>query len=159
MSLNSTSSTNELLNAVGWNYGPLELTPGPVWITWEQFRTGGPTGLDTIPKHGVATLRTKKGTFRVMRDDDFQHLLGIASSIHRLQKGVRVIVQTAKLAFKHPDREHMRLLLESASMLAESPILPEREGHDSFRLTTGETSEQSAEDLDFEITDIPRPKW
>jgi len=159
VSLSPMSSTNQLASAFSWDSSSLALTPGPSWPTWEKFRQAGATGLESIPKHGVATLQTKKGTFRIMHDDDFQRLLGIASSVHRLQKGLKVILQSANLVYKHPDQDHIRLLVEHASMFAESPVLPERDGHELFKLTPEETAEQSTEDLDFDVADIPRPKW
>jgi hypothetical protein len=136
---------------------PLALVAGPVWSSFEQFRKGGSSVLEEIPEHGVGTLRGKTGTFRVMREDDFQQLLGLATDIHRLRKGLRFVLQAAKVVAKHPDDEHVQLLIESASMVAGSPVLPEREGHEAFALTREEEAEEAADDFDLKTAEIPRP--
>ena len=108
---------------------PFVLVPGPTWSSFEYFGRGGGGALEEIPLHGVGTLRGKAGTFRVLREEDFQRLLGLATDIHRLQQGLNVVVQAAKIVAKHPDQEHVQLLIQSASMVAGSPVLPMREGH------------------------------
>ncbi len=153
------SSTNELTDAfAGGSFVP-SFVAGPVWTSYEQFRRTGASNLESIPQQGVATLRTKTGTFRILRDDDFQKMLGLASNIHRIQKGLRIVMQAARVAVQHPDQEHLQLLMHSASMIAESPVLPERAGHETFELTPEEIANQSPEDVAFELNDIQRPKW
>lgn len=137
---------------------PLALVPGPTWSSFEQFRRGGSSTLEEIPEHGVGTLRGKTGTFRVLREDDFQQLLGLATDIHRLRKGLRFVLQAAKVVAKHPDDEHVQLLIESASMVADSPVLPERDGHEGFVLTREEEAEEAADGFDLKTAEIPRPK-
>jgi hypothetical protein len=141
----------------GLSAKPIALVPGPTWSTFEQFRRGGNSVLEEIPPHGVGTLRGKAGTFRIIRDDDFQRLLGLATDIHRLQNGLNFVIQAAKVVAKHPDMEHVQLLIQSASMVAGSPVLPVREGHEAFRLTPEEEVEQSADDFDLATAEIPRP--
>jgi hypothetical protein len=136
---------------------PVALVPGPAWSSFEQFRRGGGSTLEKIPPHGVGTLHGRTGTFRVLREEDFQRLLGLAAEIHRLQKGLNVVIQAAKIMAKHPDREHVELLIQSASMVAGSPVLPVREGHEAFQLTPEEVAEQSADDFDVKTAEIPRP--
>src|SRR5258708_21347017 len=109
------SQTTEIVDAPAY---PLALVPGPNWGSFEQFRKGGTAALDEIPAHGVATLRGKTGTFRILRDEDFQHLLGLAADIHRLQEGLNFVIQAAKVVAKHPDRDHVPLLIQSASLFA-----------------------------------------
>ena len=136
---------------------PLFLVPGPTWTSFEQFRRGGGGALEDIPPHGVGTLRGKTGTFRLVREEDFQRLLGLATDIHRLQKGLSFVIQAAKVLAKHPDHEHLQLLIQSASMIAGSPILPVRDGHEAFRLTAQEEADQSSDDFDLQTAEIPRP--
>jgi len=154
-SQNAICSTNELANAFVGIGKPL--IPGPVWTSFEQFRMAGASGLDELPINGVATLRTKAGTFRILRDADFQGLLGLASDVCRLQKGLKLIMQAAKVVVKHPDEEHVRLLIQSASLIAESPELPQRQGHESLYLTPSEVAEEANDDFDLETAKIPRP--
>lgn len=137
---------------------PVALVPGPTWSSFEQFRRGGSGALEEIPVHGVGTLRGKTGTFRVIRDGDFQRLLGLATDIHRLQNGLNFVIQAAKVVAKHPDHDHVQLLIRSASMVAGSPVLRVRDGHEAFQLTPEEEAEQSSDDFELETTDIPRPE-
>jgi hypothetical protein len=152
-------STNEAVDAFAVKAFPHTLVAGPVWTSFEHLRTSGTAGLESIPEHGVATLRSKAGTFRIVRDADFQRLVGLASDICRLQTGLRFVIKAAKVALKHPDKDHVELLIYSASMIAEAPELPQRAGHESFQLTPEEISEESSEDFDLNSATIPRPKW
>jgi hypothetical protein len=139
--------------------GTTSLAPGPYWRSFEDFRTAGNAGLDGIPEHGVATLRCKAGTFRILRDSDFQRLVGLANEVHRLQNGIRIVIQAAKVAVKHPDADHIQLLIHSASLIAACPELPQQEGHPSFDLSQQEGTQTASEDFDFENTAVPRPRW
>src|SRR6266481_7023433 len=107
----------------------IDMVPGPYWSSFEQFRTGGLNALESIRIGSVATLRSKSGAFRILRDEDFQRLWGLASEVHRLQTGLKFVIKAAKVALKHPDQEHVELLIQSASMIAQAPELPQREGH------------------------------
>src|SRR5258708_1289132 len=154
-----TRSTDDETNAFAMKPFASTLVAGPVWTSFEHFRKGGTAVLESIPEHGVATLRSKAGVFRILRDADFQSLVGIASDVYRLQAGLRFVVKAAKVALKHPDKEHVELLIHSASMITEAPEFPQRAGHESFRFTPDEPSEEASEDFDLNTADIPRPKW
>jgi len=133
------------------------LVPGPVWSSFEQFRKGGNTALEEIPEHGVATLVGRGTSYRILRDADFQHLIGLAADIHRLQQGLNLVTRFAKVVAKHPDHEHVQLFLHSAELVAGSPLLPTREGHDVFQLTPEEVEAQAFDDFDLDSAAIPRP--
>lgn len=137
----------------------LEVVPGPTWSSFEQFRRSGGAALEEIPIHGVGTLRGKAGTFRILREEDFQRLLGLAAEIHRLQSGLGFVIQAAKVVAKHPDQEHVQLLIHSASLVAGSPVLPVREGHESFQLSPAEESQASTDDFDVSTAEVPRPSF
>jgi hypothetical protein len=140
------------------NWSP-NLVPGPEWRSFEQFRVAGSTALEEVAAGSVATLQVKSKTFRILRDDDFQRVLGLASEVHRLRQGITFVVKAAKVVAKHPnDRDSMELLFHSASLLSESSILPEREGHDMFRITPEESEEHGKEGLNIPASEIPRPK-
>jgi len=134
--------------------------PGPEWPSFEKFRLSGGTALEAIATGSVATLQVKSSRFRILRDDDFQRLLGLASEVHRLKRGITIVVQAAKVVAKHPeDQDGIQLLFQSASLLSESNILPERDGHESFQITPEEAAEYGEGDLDnIRASDIPRPK-
>ena len=68
-----------------------------------------------------------------------------------------VVLQAAKVVAKHKDEESVQLLVKSVSLLTESTILPEKQGHDLFEITPEEAADHT-EDLDIKGLDIPRPK-
>jgi hypothetical protein len=137
----------------------LALIPGPIWSSFEKFRKGGNATLEDIPEHGVGTLVGKGVTYRILRDADFQHLVGLATDVHRLQQGLNVIIQAAKVVAKHPDQEHVELLIHSAALFAGSPVLPTRDGHDAFQLTKEEIDAQASDGFNLENAAIPRPRF
>jgi hypothetical protein len=157
--LSAPSSTNAMFNPfMGGGASPVTFTNGPTWKSFEDFRKSGTAALQSVPQRGIATLRTKAGTFRILHDADFQRLLGLASDIYRMQNGLRIVIKVAKITVKHPDKEHIDLLLQSASMLTECPVLPERTGHEEFQLSPEEEAEHSSDDLDLD-KDIQRPEF
>ena len=134
------------------------LVPGPSWNSFEQFRKGNNAALEAIPKHGVATLRSKTGTFRILHEEDFQRLFGLASEMHRLKGGLKLIISAARVYSKFRDDEHEALLIEAVSAFAGSPVLPERDGHAEFEITAEEKASQANDDFDLETANIPRPE-
>jgi hypothetical protein len=105
----------------------------------------------------VATLRGKSATFRILRDDDFQKLLGLASEVYRIRNGITVVAQAAKVVAKHKDQESIELLIRSVSMLGESSVLPERDGHERFEITAKEIADNAEDDFSVNAVKIPRP--
>jgi phosphodiesterase/alkaline phosphatase D-like protein len=136
----------------------LALVPGPTWNSFEQFRKGGSATLEEIPEHGVGTLVGRGTTYRILREADFQNLVGLAADVHRLQQGLNVVIQAAKIVAKHPDQEHVQLLIHSAALFAGSPVLPTRDGHDAFQLSQEEIDAQASDDFNLENAEIPRPR-
>ena len=96
-------------------------------------------------------------TFRILRDEDFQRLTGLASEVHRIKQGLTIVLQAAKVVSKHKDSESIEMLILSASMLAESGIMPERDGHGEFKLTAQEVEESRSDEFDVQKLDVPRP--
>jgi hypothetical protein len=98
---------------------PPALRPGPVWASFEQFRTAGPSGPESVTGGQVGTLRTKGGLFRLLRDEDFQLLVGLASEAKRLQGGLTTMVHAAKVIRDHPSSPSaVELLLHLATEYA-----------------------------------------
>lgn len=140
------------------NWSPT-LVPGPEWRSFEQLRIAGGPALEGVAVGSVATLHVKSNVFRILRDDDFQRVVGLASEVHRLRQGITFVVTAAKVVAKHPnDRDSIELLYRSASLLSESSILPEREGHDIFHMTPEEAEEHREEGFNMPAAEIPRPK-
>jgi hypothetical protein len=79
-----------------------QLRLGPVWTSFEQFRVAGPSGPESVGGGQVGTLQTKAGVFRLLRDEDFQVLVGLASEVRRLQGGWSMIVHAANVIRDHP---------------------------------------------------------
>jgi hypothetical protein len=95
---------------------PSPLRPGPVWASFEQFRMAGPSGPEAVGGGQVGTLRTKGGLFRLLRDEDFQLLVGLASEAKRLQGGLTTMVHAAKVIRDHPSSPSaVELLLHLAA--------------------------------------------
>jgi hypothetical protein len=71
----------------------LGLSWGPVWTSFEQFRKGGNTALEEIPEHGVAPLVGRGTTYRILRDADFQHRIGLAADM-KVQEALKRYAST-----------------------------------------------------------------
>jgi hypothetical protein len=139
------------------NWSPV-LVPGPEWRSFEQFRIAGSSALEGVTVGSVATLHVKSKVFRILGDSDFQRVVGLASEVHRLKQGITFVVKAARVVAKYPnDRDSMELLYRSASLLSESSILPEREGHDIFHMTPEEAEEHREEGFNIPASEIPRP--
>lgn len=138
------------------NWSPSSLVPGPKWSSFEPFRVAGNAGLESIKTGTVATLLSKAGQFRILRDEDFQRLIGLASEVHRIRSGVTVVIQAARVVAKHKDKESIDTLIGCVSMLEESSVLPERDGHGKFELT-GEDLANSSDVGEIDLDNIPRP--
>ena len=132
--------------------------PGTTWSSFEKFRKSGNTALCAMQPASVGFLEIKSNKFCILRNDDFQRLLGLASEVHRLKQGITFVVKAAKVAAKHPhDRDSIELLFQSAVMLSESSLLPERDGHGSLQISAHDLA-GFHEDEQFRAVDIPRPK-
>lgn len=79
------------------------LRPGPEWASFEQFRIAGSPGLEALAAGQVGTLRTKAGIFRLVRDEDFQCLVGQATEADRLKVGLGTILRVVKVVRDHPE--------------------------------------------------------
>ena len=136
----------------------LNLKPGPEWRSFEQFRVGGPAALDQIVPAAVGVLHVKGNTYNILRGDDFQKLLGLAAEVHRLKQGITLVVTAAKMVGKYPnDPTGIEMLYRAASVLRESSMLPEKDGHDAFQISEEECKEHGEEGDELKASDIPRP--
>ncbi len=104
----------------------IQLTPTAHWNSFEQFRTSGANALTNITPGTVGTLHTKTGQYRILTEADFQHLLGVASDVERLQKGLNVVMRAVRVVQNHPqDSDTLALLVETVAMLGSMPtVLP-----------------------------------
>ena len=101
---------------------PVPLKPGPVWASFEQFRIAGSGGVETVTAGRVGTLRTKTGVFRVIRDEDFQTLVGLASEVRRMKGGLTTLIHAVKVVRDHPESPSaVDLLLHIATQYGGGP--------------------------------------
>lgn len=133
----------------------LNLQSGPIWLSFEKFRTEGAKALLSLKDGKVAILQTKTGQYRILEEHDFQELLGLARDVDRLRRGLRVLLHTARVVQKHPDADSLNLLVETVTMLGSLPELPTR---DSFEPLLPEDIEIEPDDeVDIDPDRIHRP--
>jgi hypothetical protein len=106
----------------------ISLTASTSWNSFEQFRTSGANTLATITPGTVGTLQTKTGQYRILNENDFQQLVGLATDVERLQQGLSVVMRAVRVVENHPeDADTLALLVETVSMLGSiSTVLPTR---------------------------------
>lgn len=102
------------------------LQPGPNWSSFEQFRTSGAGALGSIVSGHVATLQTKTGQYRILTEQDFQKLYGLARDVERLRGGLNCVFDAVRVVQKHGDQESLNLLVSTVSMVGNIPVLPTR---------------------------------
>jgi len=108
------------------------LQGGPSWSSFEKFRTEGAKALESLKNGKLATLHTKTGQYRILEEQDFQKLLGLARDVERLRGGLRIVTQAIRVVQKHPeDTDSLNLLVEAVMMLGSLPELPTRDRFES----------------------------
>jgi hypothetical protein len=120
----------------------LVLRPGPVWTSFDKFKTEGVGALDKITGGAVATISSKDGQFRILREEDFQSLLGLASEVRRLSDGMQAILATITLVRKHPDHESVEALRQVVVAFGMPPLFSAQEA------VTGLSIQAAAQDND-----------
>lgn len=109
----------------------LDLKAGPNWSSFEKFRTEGANALESVKNGTVATLQTKTGQYRILSEQDFQTLLGLARDVDRLRGGLHMVVNAVRVVQKHPDEsEGHDLLVSAVAILGALPELPTRNSFD-----------------------------
>lgn len=135
----------------------LDIRPGRVWKSFEQFRTGGQNELSALGAGEMGQLLTKTGSFRILHEEDFQRLYGLARDVERVQGGLRVIIAAARSARRHQDDDTLQTLLEAVAVCADFPVLATRPAEESIE---PEGLPLTDDDLDGIILDpalVPRP--
>jgi hypothetical protein len=105
----------------------LSLQLASIWSSFEKFRREGSKALESVKDGNVGILQTKAGQYRILSEDDFQKLYGLARDVDRLRGGMRVVVSAARAVQKHPDSDTVNVLVESINLLGSLPELPIRE--------------------------------
>jgi hypothetical protein len=102
------------------------LKPGRTWESWEKLRVGGQSELAALKPGEIGVLHTKTGTFRIVREDDFQTLYGQARDAERLSGGFSLMVTAARAVSKHRDDTTVNTLVETLTFIGDMPALPVR---------------------------------
>lgn len=128
------------------NSTSIDLQTGPIWRSFDQFRSDGATSLGSVKDGKVATLYTKTGQYRIIEEQDFQKLLGLASDVARLRGGLRLVMQAVRVVQEHPDSASLEMLATSVTMVGNLPELPTRSHFDHL------SPEDEGVDPDDEVT-------
>lgn len=94
------------------------------WNSFEQFRQEGANALHSVKNQNIATLETQTGKYRILEEQDFQTLYGLARDVERLRGGLHVVILAVRAAQKHLDEEQLNLLAETVAMVGNLPELP-----------------------------------
>ena len=137
----------------------ISLTSGTSWNSFEQFRTSGANTLATITNGTVGTLQTKTGQYRILNENDFQQLVGLATDVERLQQGLSVVMRAVRVVENHPeDADTLALLVETVSMLGSiSTVLPTRASFPP--LEPEDIPAESEDEVILTPESIDRPLW
>jgi len=101
---------------------------GPSWSSFEKLRQDGASALSPVKNGLVATLQTENGKYRILEEQDFQKLYGLAKDVNRLQNSTKIVIYAARAAQKHPDDpDVINTLIESITLLGSIPELPTRQ--------------------------------
>ena len=103
-----------------------DLKPGRIWKSWEQFRRGGQEELAALKPGEIGQLLVKEGSYRIVREQDFQELYGLANDVDRLRGGLPVVIAAVRAVQQHRDASTVETLLEAVALIGDIPILPTR---------------------------------
>jgi hypothetical protein len=144
-----------LIKSVG--HSELALHPLQPWRSAEQFRKNLGENLRLIERGHVGTLMTKENkTIRLLSDEDFQLLYGLAKEVDRLRDGIEVIIAAAVSVQENQNESAVRVLTKAALALGRSPVLPTRTPSKDFNLDDIAVDESDTDDS-FDFNDIKRP--
>lgn len=129
------------------------LKAGPVWQSFESLRTGAATKLTQLTKGIVGTVIVRDRQYRILREDDFQELHGLAVDVQRIGDGVEVLIHAAAVWEERDDENSRQLLAIAIRQIANSPSLPRRRAADVLKLDLTDREEMSGdEDDSFDFT-------
>ena len=104
---------------------------GPEWSSFEQFRKGGDQNLRLVRSGAVGTLHAKSGVYRILSDEDFQALIGLASEVTRIQSGLTTVAYAAHILRENPTSDSAAGLLQHIlGQYAKVPQIPSRQGNE-----------------------------
>lgn len=116
---------------------------GPVWERFEDMRVGASEKLRLVCDGSVGILRIKRRQYRLMSEDDYQTLYGMASELERLQKDFDLIFQAANVVVENDTEASRKLLTMTAMRISESVSIKSIDGSMPY-----DFSEDHRENLD-----------
>ncbi|WP_161883386.1 hypothetical protein [Deinococcus alpinitundrae] len=135
----------------------MRLRPLPAWHSPEQFRKNLGDNVRKIERGVVGTLHTKDETIRMLTDDDFQELYGLAREVDRLRDGIEVIIAAAFCVKQNRDDASITVLAKAAIALGRSPVLPTRLASKEFNIRDIPADEVTEADDAFDFENVKRP--
>jgi hypothetical protein len=109
------------------------LTPGPQWTSFEQFRKGG-SEPQAVDGGAVGVLLSKSGVYRILRDEDYQRLIGLASEVDRIRGSLTMLARAAEVVRENPSSAAARQLLQYfADQWQGGTAPPVRRGHEPWK--------------------------
>jgi len=109
-------------------YERFALRPGPVWDSVGDLLQSGEESLESVGSGAVATLSSPVGRFRLLSEDDFQALYGMAQDARRVAAELSSVLRAVR---ERPDAGPAESLSATVVELAENlEALPVRTGHE-----------------------------
>lgn len=132
-------------------YEGFVLRPGPVWDSVEDLLQGGEGSLKGVASGVVASLRSPVGRFRLLSEDDFQALYGVARDVRRVAAELDAVRQAARDGV---DADTVQGLVATLVELADGlGALPVRTGHESLE-PEGLDLDEAELDLALDAADL-----
>lgn len=135
----------------------LALQPLRPWTSAEQFRKGLLDNVQSIQRGKVGTLTMKNKTIRMLSEEDFQELYGMAQEIDRLRDGIEIILAAAVTVQETRTDSAVITLTKAALALGRVPVLPTRRPSKEFSIDQIPVDEQTETDTSFDFNDVKRP--
>lgn len=127
------------------------------WKSFEDFRKAGAKALEPVKEGAIATLKTGTGDYRVMSEQDFQNLYGLACDVARLQGGLSVVLTAARAVQKHNDPETIQVLIQTIKMMGNLSAFPKSEDSDSPQTDPSDSEIEQEEEMIDDPSFLERP--
>jgi len=124
---------------------------GPAWDSVEELLQGGEGSLEGVASGVVASLRSPVGRFRLLSEDDFQALYGVARDVRRVAAELDAVRLAARDGV---DADSVQRLVATLVELADGfGALPVRAGHESLE-PEGLDLDEAELDLTLDAADL-----
>lgn len=124
----------------------INLHVGPTWERFEDIRVGAAAKLSSIRNGTMGILKLKKAQYRIISEDDFQKLYGIATEADHLRRDVQLIIQAATIVSESDSEASRKMLQMVAFEISEKVKLSCIDGSQPLKLTDFELGEHDDDD-------------